>query len=1070
MKKTLLLSVLLLALSAPARADVSFGEGQFPVPIERRVPWTIISGTDSENSENLDLGGLTIKTGKIADLIDRNPLSFWHTKPDVCNGTNADHSHWFLIDRGIGASKVPFDMLSIQQRVIQEANPNQQSFNGAVKDADIYVTDDFIGLQGGNVNMSADDATIYDYRFTHPDPTLHIELSAYTQEAQLFQFDQPQTGRFILVVITHTINPNGTGNEELGQGTADQYACLSEFNLFNTAKTVTESNFSDIYAIAGDNPTRTTDNKTVSLAFSFEDASGNTTDVNTDAFRYSPVLQANVNPYIPDLNWLDWDKTYFDITNLINVSTGNGMNFQIQPTAVGSGLYQSLYIDWDNNGFDDSDKVYATESTVSLNSPVNVAINIEADNAQKSYRARYMVDNQNTSATPSAQIANGGIVVDFMLTIEKPVTFNVNLKFEDRTVGTKNGLNGFANIPFTLQTPDFFDVDIVAVAPEESGQDIDVILRRFVGLPFAISESVDNAVWQVVQQSYNFLEGQPGATEAKHNLTWTYDSENDAFVLETEPADISTEGFSANQYWAFVGDAFNGFKIYNKVAGTDKCLSTNGETVTFSDNETLWNANYAGNRDYYKFCAFKNSDKFINYTDTNNSTLGVSTTAGDSSACRFIAPAAPLLETVADFSTDYSEDEYQPVGAYYVAHGFDLNTGEELIANATANPYDLEAVDALRGFVNDYTLNVTQVKLEPNHWYRLLNYWWPNNGNNPTNYVYSSTTNNHLYGLNMTADQVKTNYHTLFKFEPVPDTENKYYIETQGKYLGSYTSTFDQTDDINNAGQFVLGTPTSATAPAAVFGIGNSTNVTDNQFLHQNLNGGNGTGAQIIKYAAATSVGSWFYLYPAAHVDVELQHQHLNENVGFAYFDFPVTTTDDGTKLYYVYQGYDKTDSTQPVISYREVTAVPARTAFMIRNEERNRVTLAIDYDSQMKVKRQAGEETADDSNILDGSMRPMTAGEDDYVIGTLNGAPAFIKTGAKNVDGNFVYIPATNLSDLHKAQGILPLNDPEQTTDIAEITAANHSSRAIYDLHGRKLNAPVKGINIINGKKLIIK
>lgn len=1075
MKKTLLLPSLLLALSAPIKAEVTLPDGQYPVPVERRVPWTIISGTDSESTESYEIAtGVKIQTGNITDLIDRNPLSFWHSNPDQnkggCNGATDDHTHWFMIDRGIGASQVPFDMLSIQQRVIQKTNPNQQSFNGAVKSADIYVTDEFIGLIGGKANMSADDATLYDYCFTHTTPTLHIDLSAYTQEAQLFQFDQPQTGRFILVVITHTINPNATGNEDAGKGTADQYACLSEFNLFNTAKTVAASNFEGLYGLS-ENPTRTTDKKTVSLTFSFDDPEGNYADVNTDAFRYSPVLQTKENPYIPRLNWLDWDKTYFDITNLINVSTGNGMNFQIQPTAAGNGLYQSLYIDWDNNGFDDADKVYATESTVSLNSAINVAINVDADKEHKTYRARYLVDNQNSSATPSDQIAEGGIVVDFLITIEQPVTFNVNLIYEGTTVGTKTGVSGFANIPFAIQTPDFFDVDVVAVAPEESDRDVNVILRRFVGLPFVASESIDNPVWQVVQQNYSFMSGQAGATEAKHNLTWTYDAENDAFALQPEPEDIYKQGFAENQYWAFVGDPFSGFKIFNKAAGTDKCLTVNGDAITIAEADDRWSAHYAGNRDYYKYCAFKSADKFINHTDANGSSLGVSTSAGDASACRFIAPAAPLLETVADFSTDYSEDEYQPVGAYYVANGFDLTAGEEIIANATANPYDLDAVDALRTFVADYTLNVTQVKLEPNHWYRILNYWWPNSGKNPTNYIYSSATNNQIYGMPMSDDQLKTNYHTLFKFEPVADAEGKYYIETQGKYLGSYnSSSFSQTDNIDNAGQFVLAAPTSSSAPSAVFGIGNSTNVSDNQFFHQGTNGNATTGTQISSYSAASAAGSWFYVYPASHIDVELAHQHLNENVGFGFFDFPVTTTNDGTKLYFIYQGHDSADNTVPVVSYKEVTSVPARTAFMIRNEERNRVTLAIDYNGQLKAKRLANDETDDRANVLSGSMRQMTAGENDYVLGTHNGEPAFVKTGDKTVAGNYVFIPAENLSATHNAQDVLPINDPAQTTSIAEIVVSDLNLTTIYDLQGRKLMAPVKGINIINGKKLIFK
>ncbi len=48
--------------------------------------------------------------------------------------------------------------------------------------------------------------------------------------------------------------------------------------------------------------------------------------------------------------------------------------------------------------------------------------------------------------------------------------------------------------------------------------------------------------------------------------------------------------------------------------------------------------------------------------------------------------------------------------------------------------------------------------------------------------------------------------------------------------------------------------------------------------------------------------------------------------------------------------------------------------------------------------------------------------------------------------------------------------NSNDGTTKIAEINAENAAAGAVYDLQGRKLAAPIKGINIINGKKIIVK
>ena len=46
-------------------------------------------------------------------------------------------------------------------------------------------------------------------------------------------------------------------------------------------------------------------------------------------------------------------------------------------------------------------------------------------------------------------------------------------------------------------------------------------------------------------------------------------------------------------------------------------------------------------------------------------------------------------------------------------------------------------------------------------------------------------------------------------------------------------------------------------------------------------------------------------------------------------------------------------------------------------------------------------------------------------------------------------------------------LNDP---TGVEEVKAENGKVKAIYDLQGRKVAEPVKGIYIIDGKKVLVK
>ena len=55
-------------------------------------------------------------------------------------------------------------------------------------------------------------------------------------------------------------------------------------------------------------------------------------------------------------------------------------------------------------------------------------------------------------------------------------------------------------------------------------------------------------------------------------------------------------------------------------------------------------------------------------------------------------------------------------------------------------------------------------------------------------------------------------------------------------------------------------------------------------------------------------------------------------------------------------------------------------------------------------------------------------------------------------------------------AGSIFALLAPNTVTSIEEVNAVKAQLQGIYDLSGRKLAAPVRGINIINGKKVLVK
>ena len=118
-----------------------------------------------------------------------------------------------------------------------------------------------------------------------------------------------------------------------------------------------------------------------------------------------------------------------------------------------------------------------------------------------------------------------------------------------------------------------------------------------------------------------------------------------------------------------------------------------------------------------------------------------------------------------------------------------------------------------------------------------------------------------------------------------------------------------------------------------------------------------------------------------------------------------------------------------------------------------------------------------DKCTVLAGHLRAKQAVQGDFIIGTTTsraaGSLGFVKLNQDApIKGNYVTLPASNLYHPNLADVTeLPLVDRETTTDIQEINGQQHvGADVVYDLQGRRLTAPVKGFNIINGRKVFVK
>lgn len=103
----------------------------------------------------------------------------------------------------------------------------------------------------------------------------------------------------------------------------------------------------------------------------------------------------------------------------------------------------------------------------------------------------------------------------------------------------------------------------------ETNKDFHVIATA-TDLPFRVSESTDNLIWQ------------PLLLNPNSSLALTYEPGNSTSNVRcVDPT--GPVGFNDNRLWAFVGDVFNGFKIYCKATGTAKALKAGSTYASLED-------------------------------------------------------------------------------------------------------------------------------------------------------------------------------------------------------------------------------------------------------------------------------------------------------------------------------------------------------------------------------------------------------------------------------------------------------------------------------------------------------
>ena len=548
-------------------------------------------------------------------------------------------------------------------------------------------------------------------------------------------------------------------------------------------------------------------------------------------------------------------------------------------------------------------------------------------------------------------------------------------------------------------------------------------------LPFTKSESYDNATWYVMDMHNN--DYPLGGTK---NYVWTFHNANQDITLPI--TDLKTATYSDNMLWCFVGDLVNGFKIYNKAAGSSLTLrkAENGNTpavMSATNNRNQFKiypstqSGITGNAFCFKL---DGDDHYVNTQAVNNVKVlrGWNETDGGSS-CRVFAPASIAMNYA---STWVNAPEGAIGGKAYLETAGNLTALKNAYNEAGSNP-TVENINALTTINTAIAASGASSYTFKEGYYRLVN--------RKDNHFLHIVEGNNI--MNTQVDKDKAVGSVVY-FKSTGE-EGKYSLMLGGKYLGAVT----------RSNKIVLGDEASKGTYTVAFPTENfitkiqevsTTNDVNYHYLH--VNGGNAVGWE----AGEGSPASHWYVIPATDIEVAMKDVE-GKKFASVYLPFDVNAVTDAE----AYVGTFNDDKS--ALNMNKVEGVPAGKGFVLVGSA-DKATLSIGT---------AAEVTSD----LQGTNTVITLADNTranyLVFGKNNNTVGFYAPSASvaSIPANKAYLETSALS-----AAAIALNFNGTTTGVNTVVLGENSVNApVFDLSGRRVAAPVKGgVYIQNGKKFI--
>lgn len=568
-------------------------------------------------------------------------------------------------------------------------------------------------------------------------------------------------------------------------------------------------------------------------------------------------------------------------------------------------------------------------------------------------------------------------------------------------------------------------------------------------LPFEASASFSDAKWYLIDMHSNDT-GAADILSGAKNYIWTATKDASAYTTaEVTLPKYDTKqsaAFGNNMLWCFVGNVFDGFVIYNKAAGSEYALAKPATGNTAAKLAAVGDATpfriYKSSQITGAACFKKQGDDYYVNTQSNASTGNVKAlrgwTASDGgSSCRFFAPDAFLLNYAADIpagpANSLGTAQYFNTEGKFESYNSAMNA-------ANADHFSATAAANLATILTDYASNAANANtnnatITDGGYYRLMNC-------NYKTYMTSGLngTNNALWGGLSAADAAGT-AGTIVKI--TADGDN-YKMSTQDLNFGKVAISTHV--NLTGEGTFTI----TATNNKYVFKDVSTAVTTWLNYRCLHCDASN----KIVGWEAGANASKW-YVIPATTLDLTLNTVE-DKSYATTYLPFDVTLPEN-VKAYIVTAAKDG----KATIS--EVADIPANQGVVLVSETAaSKATLTLGTASANCT-----------SNILSGTNPRFTIEENAksnyYIFGNGGAGVGFYHPNSNTLKENRAFLPASVVTVSGSVNGF-KLDFGGVNTGIEAVIQADEANATYYDLSGRRVIRPAKGIYVKNGRKVYVK